>query len=204
MQQTIEALREKVAQLSTTSKDSKSTSAADLKEGAGILSKRKSSASVEDCAENKPENRDGLVTECFINETVDQREPDKKIPKVVAVDVRDVAAPMPKEVILSSISPKHKKKAVELINTLDQSPNVTWDNNGLISVEKKVISGSSILEILPDIVYERKTTSNAKGLRELLAVIDFGTIEPPLPSKENIPDWFFLGRLDDRGGALDE
>ena len=60
------------------------------------------------------------------------------------------------------------------------------------------LQGSSILEILPEIVYERTATSSVKVLRELLGVVHLEQAHP-LPTKEDTSDWFFLGRLDDMG-----
>jgi hypothetical protein len=77
------------------------------------------------------------------------------------------------ETVISSVPPSYKSKVQEVYRILRHSSNIKWNDSGLVSVNGVSINGSNIVDLLNDILRQRKDVNPtgwkefAKGLRDL-------------------------------------
>ena len=75
---------------------------------------------------------------------------------------------------MDSVPKTFKSKAQRLHSILHDNPNMSWDEDGTIKLYGKSIQGSNIIDVVNDVVRQRKGSEPAgwqpfaEGLRELI------------------------------------
>lgn len=72
--------------------------------------------------------------------------------------------------IIEAIPKMYKNKAKMLLNRLESSKNVSWDERGEVTIKGNIVLGSNIIDLVSDVVRPRKT-SNPFGWQQFLTFL---------------------------------
>ncbi|KAK6178086.1 hypothetical protein SNE40_012917 [Patella caerulea] len=93
----------------------------------------------------------GLTTKQSV---INNKDPNGEVPQ--AEPSRVIEDPPLKADILATVPKSMKTKADLLIEKLYQTPNVTWDSKGAVTIEGQPIPGSNIMDLVNDLLRKRK------------------------------------------------
>ena len=68
--------------------------------------------------------------------------------------------------IISSVPKSLKTKTQVLLNLMQTSNRISWDQTGAVSIDNKVVPGSNIIDLVNDMVRRRTTLRNPIGITE--------------------------------------
>ena len=93
--------------------------------------------------------------------------------------------------ILNSFSSRHpyRKKANELYNILKNSPGVTWDDTGRVSINGRFIPGSNLTDLFNDVIRQRRSSSPV-GWEAFVSVL--ATLNIPKEYIGNEKRWAYI------------
>jgi hypothetical protein len=74
------------------------------------------------------------------------------------------------DLLMNTVPQKFRRQATNLYNVLKNSNNVTWNENGEVTIKGKEIKGSNIVDLVNDVVRTRKNTS-AEGWQTLAGAL---------------------------------
>ena len=93
-------------------------------------------------------------------------------PTAESVEADTNRADMVKRILQSTLPPTLRSKGLNLLDHLTGLPGVSWDSKQQLVVDDKTINQSNIVDIVNDLVRDRKTyTSPPKGWNELADVL---------------------------------
>ena len=68
--------------------------------------------------------------------------------------------------IISSVPKSLKRKTEVLLNLMQTSNRISWDQTGAVSIDNKVVPGSNIIDLVNDVLRRRTTLRNPIGITE--------------------------------------
>ena len=112
--------------------------------------------------------------------------PPPPVTTTTSKDIEDeVLAIVPKQSMM-------KRKAQALLERIKRQPNMSWTERGELVFEGEVIKGSNIVDLVNDVLRNRKTFDHPQGWRQFARALRQSNVPHDLVGNRRLWDWMHL------------